>query len=47
MERLPDITVSNPMVFNTVGDFEYMSPDIDQEAVRKGFVMKGDVILKS
>ena len=31
------------MVFNTVGDFGYMSPDIDQEAVQKGFVMKGDI----
>ena len=40
---LPEFTASNPMVFNTVGDFEYMSPDIDQEAVQKGFVMKGDV----
>ncbi len=40
---LPEFTASNPMVFNTAGDFEYMSPDIDQEAVQKGFVMKGDV----
>jgi len=40
---LPEFTASNPMVFNTVGDFGYMSPDIDQEAVQKGFVMKGDV----
>jgi hypothetical protein len=31
------------MVFNTVGNFGYISPDIDQEAVQKGFVMKGDV----
>ena len=40
---LPEFTASNPMVFNTVGDFGYMSPDIDQEAVQKGFVMKGDI----
>jgi plastocyanin len=40
---LPEFTESNPMVFNTVGDFGYISPDIDQEAVQKGFVMKGDV----
>ena len=40
---LPEFTESNPMVFNTVGDFGYMSPDIDQEAVQKGFVMKGDI----
>ncbi|MDF0681180.1 MAG: hypothetical protein P0116_09470 [Candidatus Nitrosocosmicus sp.] len=31
------------MVFNTGGNFGYYSPDIDQEAVQKGFVMKGDV----
>ena len=43
VERYPEFTASNPMVFNTVGDFGYMSPDIDQEAVQKGFVMKGDV----
>ena len=40
---LPEFTASNPMVFNTVGDFGYISPDIDQEAVQKGFVMKGDI----
>jgi hypothetical protein len=40
---LPEFTASNPMVFNTVGNFGYMSPDIDQEAVQKGFVMKGDI----
>jgi len=40
---LPEFTESNPMVFNTVGNFGYISPDIDQEAVQKGFVMKGDV----
>ena len=32
---LPEFTASNPMVFNTVGDFGYISPDIDQEAVQK------------
>ena len=31
------------MVFNTVGNFGYISPDIAQEAVQKGFVMKDDV----
>ena len=40
---LPEFTASNPMVFNAVGDFGYISPDIDQEAVQKGFVMKGDI----
>jgi len=40
---LPEFTASNPVVFNTVGDFGYISPDIDQEAVQKGFVMKGDI----
>jgi len=40
---LPEFTESNPMVFNTVGNFGYISPDIDQEAVQKGFVMKGDI----
>jgi hypothetical protein len=40
---LSEFTASNPMVFNTVGDFGYVSPDIDQEAVQKGFVMKGDI----
>jgi plastocyanin len=40
---LPEFAASNQMVFNTVGDFGYMSPYIDQEAVQKGFVMKGDI----
>jgi plastocyanin len=40
---LSEFTASNPMVFNTSGDFGYYSPDIDQEAVQKGFVMRGDV----
>jgi hypothetical protein len=40
---LPEFSASNPMVFNTVGDFSYYSPDIDQEAVQKGFVMRGDI----
>jgi hypothetical protein len=40
---LPEYSASNPMVFNTIGDFGYYSPDIDQEAVQKGFVMRGDV----
>ncbi|KAA2280504.1 cupredoxin domain-containing protein [Candidatus Nitrosocosmicus agrestis] len=40
---LPEYSASNPMVFNTIGNFGYYSPDIDQEAVQKGFVMRGDV----
>lgn len=40
---LPEYSASNPMVFDTVGTFGYSSPDIDQKAVQKGFVMKGDV----
>jgi plastocyanin len=40
---LPEYSASNPMVFNTVGNFGYYSPDIDQEAVQKGFVMRGDI----
>ena len=40
---LQEFSASNPMVFDTVGDFGYISPDIDQEAVQKGFVMKGAV----
>lgn len=40
---LTEYSASNPMVFNTIGDFGYYSPDIDQEAVQKGFVMRGDV----
>ena len=40
---LPEFTASSPMVFNTLGDFGYMSPDIEQEAEQKGFVMKGDI----
>lgn len=41
--ELTEYTASNPMIFNTIGDFGYYSPDIDQEAVQKGFIMKGDV----
>lgn len=40
---LPEYSASNPMVFNTVGSFDYYSPDIDQEAVQKGFVMRGNI----
>ncbi|HKR73990.1 MAG TPA: hypothetical protein VJR94_07750 [Candidatus Nitrosocosmicus sp.] len=40
---LPEFSASNPMIFNTLGDFGYISPDIDQEAVQKGFVMRGDI----
>lgn len=34
---------SNPMIFNTLGDFEFISPNVSPEAVQKGFVMKGEV----
>lgn len=40
---LPEYSASNPMVFNTVGNFSYYSPDVSQEAKQKGFVMRGDV----
>ena len=40
---LPEYTASNPMVFDTVGNFGYSSPEIDQKAEQKGFVMRGDV----
>ena len=40
---LSEYSASNPMIFNTIGDFGYYSPDIDQEAVQKGFVMRGEV----
>lgn len=40
---LPEFSASNPMIFDTPGDFGYISPDIDQEAVQKGFVMRGDI----
>jgi plastocyanin len=40
---LPEYSASNPMVFDTIGNFSYYSPDIDQEAVQKGFVMRGDI----
>jgi len=36
---------SNPMIFNKTGNYGYISPNIDQEAVQKGFVMKGDVVV--
>lgn len=38
-------SASNPMVFNTLGTFDYKSPNISQEAVKKGFVMKGKVVV--
>jgi len=41
--EIPESSASNPMVFSTLGNYEYYSPDIDEEAVQKGFVMKGDV----
>lgn len=41
--EIPESSASNPMIFSTIGNFNYYSPDIDQEAVQKGFVMRGDV----
>lgn len=41
--NLPEYSASNPMVFNTIGDYNYYSPDVSQEAKQKGFVMTGDV----
>lgn len=40
---LPEFSASNPMAFNTAGNFGYYSPDIDQEAVQNGFVMRGNI----
>jgi hypothetical protein len=40
---ISEYSASNPMVFNTIGDFSYTSPDVSQEAKQKGFVMTGDV----
>jgi len=38
-------TASNPMIFNSLGEYSYKSPNIDQEAVQKGFVMDGKVVV--
>jgi hypothetical protein len=40
---IPEYSASNPMAFNTIGDFSYNSPDVSQEAKQKGFVMTGNV----
>lgn len=40
---IPEYSASNPMTFNTIGDFSYHSPDVSQEAKQKGFVMRGDI----
>jgi hypothetical protein len=38
-----DSSSSTPVVFNDVGKYVYTSPDVSPEAVRKGFVMKGEI----
>ncbi len=42
---LTEFTPSNPVVFNAAGSYEYSSPEIDQEAEQKGFVMRGDIVV--
>jgi hypothetical protein len=42
---LTEFTASNPATFNAVGSYAYSSPEIDQEAVQKGFVMRGDIVV--
>ena len=43
--EMAENTESNPMIFNTTGNYGYISPNIDPEAVQKGFVMKGDIVV--
>ena len=42
---LTEFTASNPATFNAVGSYAYSSPEIDQEAEQKGFVMRGDIVV--
>ena len=42
---LTEFTASNPAIFNAVGSYAYSSPEIDQEAEQKGFVMRGDIVV--
>lgn len=36
-------SASTPVVFNTIGKYDYTSPDVSPEAVKKGFVMRGGI----
>ena len=36
-------SASTPVVFNSVGEYGYTSPDVSPEAEQKGFVMKGEI----
>jgi hypothetical protein len=38
-----DNSASTPVVFNSVGKYEYNSPNVSPEAERNGFVMKGEI----
>jgi plastocyanin len=38
-----DSSASTPVVFNDIGKYVYTSPDVSPEAVKKGFVMKGEI----
>jgi plastocyanin len=40
-----EFTASNPATFNAVGTYAYSSPEIDQKAEQKGFVMRGDIVV--
>jgi hypothetical protein len=42
---LTEFTPSNPVTFNAVGNYGYSSPEIDQKAEQKGFVMRGDIVV--
>ena len=42
---LMEFTASNPATFNAVGSYAYSSPEIDQKAEQKGFVMRGDIVV--
>src|SRR5678809_1251216 len=40
---LTEFTTSTPVTFNAVGNYGYSSPEIDQKAEQKGFVMSGEI----
>ena len=42
---LTEFTASSPAIFNAVGTYVYSSPEIDQKAEQKGFVMRGDIVV--
>jgi len=42
---LTEFTPSHPVIFNAVGNYDYSSPEIDQKAEQKGFVMRGDIVV--